>query len=137
LAGDWEGSAVHQGQNLSTTASFRVVADGSAVMHDLAPGTPHEMITMFHMNGKDLLATHYCSRHNQPRLRAVPSSDPKVLAFAFQDATNLASPSEGHMTELKLTVVDADHHIEEWTAVENGNPVTLRFDFHRKKQAAE
>jgi hypothetical protein len=41
------------------------------------------------------------------------------------------------MTELKLTVVDADHHIEEWTAVENGNPVTLRFDFHRKKQAAE
>ena len=39
-------------------------------------GTPHEMITMFHMDQAELLATHYCSAHNQPRMRAVPSGQP-------------------------------------------------------------
>jgi hypothetical protein len=132
LAGDWEGSAVHDGKQMPTTTSFRVVADGSAIMDDLAPGTPHEMITMFHMDGKDLLATHYCSHHNQPRLLALPTADPSVVEFAFKDATNLANPADAHMIGVKFTILDANHHVEEWTAAESGHPVTLRFEFHRK-----
>ena len=133
LVGDWDGTMVHNGAELPTSTSFRLVADGSAVMDDLAPGTPHEMITMFHMDGTDLLATHYCSHHNQPRLRAVKTSNPNVVEFAFKDATNLASPADPHMTAVKFTLVDSNHHIEEWTATQNDVPVTLRFDFHRKR----
>ena len=132
LAGDWEGSAVHDGKAIPATTSFRVVADGSAVLDDLAPGTPHEMVTMFHMDGRDLLATHYCSHHNQPRLRALPSTNPNVLEFVFKDATNLASPTDPHMTGAKFTILDARHHLEEWTATANGQQITLQFDFHRK-----
>ena len=133
LTGEWEASAGHDGKALPVTTSFKLVADGSAMLDDLAPGTPHEMVTMFHMDGKDLLATHYCAHHNQPRLRAVEASNPSVLEFVFKDATNLGSPSELHMTAVKFTIVDANHHTEEWTAMENGQPVTMRFEFHRKQ----
>ena len=133
LAGDWEGGVVHDGNLMPAATTFRLVSDNSAVMGDLAPGTPHEMITMFHMDGKDLLATHYCSHHNQPRLRAVPSTGPNVIEFVFKDATNLAGPADPHMIGVKFTIPDANHHVEEWTALENGRPVTLRFEFHRKE----
>ena len=132
LSGEWEGSAVHDGQAMPATTVFRLVADGSVILNDLAPGTPHEMVTMFHMDGNDLLATHYCSHHNQPRLRALPAADPNVLQFAFKDATNLGDPAELHMTAVKFTIADSNHHIEEWTATENGQPVTVRFEFHRR-----
>jgi hypothetical protein len=134
LVGNWEGTALHDGQPMpTTTSSFRLVSDGSVIMSELAAGTPHEMITMFNMDGKNLLATHYCAYHNQPRLQAAPGQDPNVIEFTFKDATNLASPSDPHMTRVKFTLVDPNHHVEEWTATENGKPVTMRFEFHRKQ----
>jgi hypothetical protein len=54
---EWEGKTNEGGQERTT--SFRLVSDGSVVMNVFAAGTPHEMITMFHMDGSDLLATHY------------------------------------------------------------------------------
>jgi len=35
------------------------------------PGTPHEMVTMFHRDDTALMATHYCSAMNQPRMLRV------------------------------------------------------------------
>jgi len=133
LAGEWEGQTVHDGHVLPTTTTFKAVADDSVVLDDLAPGTQHEMVTMFHMDGTRLLATHYCSNHNQPRLVAVSGSDPNVIEFEFLDATNLPDAAARHMTHIKFIVVDSEHHIEEWTAMEKGQPITLRFEFHRKK----
>ncbi len=132
LAGAWEGTTKADGKEIPVNTSFRVVSDGSALISDLMRGTPHEMVTVFHMNGSELMATHYCAAHNQPRFRMVPSSDPKVIAFAFRDATNLASPSAPHMVRVKFTIVDANHHIEDWTFLANGQKSTRRFEFHRK-----
>lgn len=132
LAGEWEGTAVEEGKPVPARTTYRVVSDGSALLNDLDPGTPHEMVTMFHMDGKELLMTHYCAAHNQPRLRAVPGSDPKVIAFEFKDATNLASPDAGHMHRVKFKILDADHHVEEWTYLDHGKEQTGRFEFHRK-----
>lgn len=132
LAGQWEGMANEGGQKFPASAKVTVVSDRSAVMHDLAPGTPHEMITMFHLDGPDLLATHYCAAHNQPRMKLVPGSDPNVLLFEFKDGTNIA-PGDIHMQSVKIIFVDADHHYEDWTSNDNGQLTTMRFDFHRKK----
>jgi hypothetical protein len=132
LAGEWEGKANEAGHDMPTTTSFRVVSDNSAILNVLGAGTPHEMVTMFHMDGKDFLATHYCAVHNQPRFRYVSSSDPKVVAFDFKDATNLASPTAPHMVAVKFTIVDASHHYEDWTFLANGKTSTTRFEFHRK-----
>ena len=132
LVGEWEGKANHNGKEMSSTTSFRLVSDGSALMSLLNSGIPEEMVTMFHMDGADLLATHYCAVHNQPRLRFVATSDPSVVAFEFKDATNLASPDAPHMVGLKITLVDGNHHWEDWTFLANGETRTTRFEFHRK-----
>src|SRR5512138_2526666 len=69
LAGEWEGYALEGGQKSPARISMRMTGDGSAMMHWMDAGGSHEMITMFHMDKSDLLATHYCAAHNQPRLR--------------------------------------------------------------------
>jgi len=132
LAGEWEGRAKEGGQEISATTSFRLVSDRSVLMNVLGAGTPHEMVTMFHMDGSTLLATHYCAAHNQPRFRFVSGSDPNVMAFKFKDATNLSSPTAPHMVGVKITLLDPNHHFEDWTFLENGKTSTSRFDFHRK-----
>jgi len=132
LAGEWEGTFTEGGQQLTATTSFRMVSNGSALMNVLAAGTPHEMITMFHLDNRELLATHYCAAQNQPRFRLVPSAEANVVTFEFKDATNLSSPAAPHMVGLKMTFVDADHHEEEWTILGNGQKSTRRFEFRRK-----
>lgn len=131
LSGEWQGTMKESGQVAPATTSFRVVSDGSAILNVLGAGTPQEMVTMFHMDGRDLLATHYCAVHNQPRFRYVASPEPNVVAFEFKDATNLANPSDPHMVGLKITILDANHHYEDWTFFSNGQTATSRFEFHR------
>ena len=132
LAGEWEGSMNEGREQMPATTSFRVVSDGSAVMNILGAGTPHEMVTMFHLDGRDLMATHYCAAHNQPRFVMAPTSEPNVIDFKFKDATNLASPTALHMINVTFTFLDANHHVQDWTAIENGHSHTARFEFHRK-----
>lgn len=133
LVGEWEGSFKEGEQLIPATTSFRLVSDGSALMNVLGAGTPHEMVTMIHMDNSDLLATHYCAAHNQPRFRLVPSSEPNVVTFEFKDATNLPSPTAPHMVGVKITFIDANHHYEDWTFLENGRKTSSRFDFRRKR----
>ena len=132
LAGEWEGSMIEGGEKYPASASVRVVSDGSAVIHELAKGTPYDMITMFHQDGNDLMATHYCAGHNQPRMKLVSSDDPKTLMFDFFDGTNL-DPNYSHMKGVKITFVDADHHNEDWSSVDHGKITTAHFEFQRKK----
>ena len=132
LAGEWEGNMNEGGKQTPATTSFRVVSDGSALMNLLGPGTPQEMVTMFHMDNSDLLATHYCGAHNQPRFRLVPSSEPNVMTFDFKDATNLTTPTAPHMVGVRITFLDANRHYEDWTFLQDGKRSTTRFDFHRK-----
>jgi hypothetical protein len=132
LAGEWEGTMDEGGKQFPATTSFRTVSDGSVVMSVLGAGTPYEMVTMFHMDNKDLMATHYCAGHNQPRFLLVPSSEPNALQFEFKDATNLATPETPHMVGVKIIFVDANHHFQDWTYLQNGQKSTSRFEFHRK-----
>ena len=90
------------------------------------------MVTVFNPDGKGLMATHYCSAKNQPRMKLEPGTDPKVLRFTFLDATNLADPQIGHMVGLTLRIADADHHTQEWTFSDHGKEMTEKFDMHRK-----
>ena len=113
LAGEWDGYMMEGSQKIPTHVSVRITGDGSAVMHWIDAGTPHEMITMFHMDKTDLLATHYCAAHNKPRLRAVPSTETRQIAFEFKDGTNIR-PGDGYMKQLTITFVDVDHHNETW-----------------------
>jgi len=133
LAGDWQATAVENGKEMTGLLTFRVASGGSVLVADLAPGTAHEMITMFHRDGDDLLATHYCLTGNQPRLRAGAGADPGVISFAFQDATNLPNQAAPHMDGVRITMIDANHHTEEWNVVANGQTMIRKFDCRRKQ----
>ena len=128
MPGSWQGSTP-DGRPLKVT--FTVVSGGSAVMSEILGD--HEMVSMFHLDGSDrLLLTHYCSVGNQPRLQASVSADGKTITFNFVDATNLASPDAGHMQRMVLTLLDDNHHTEDWTFIDHGKVMKESFDLRRK-----
>jgi len=129
LPGAWEGKRP-DGSTFDVT--FKLTAGGSAVMSEIV--VPHEdMISMFHLDGPNrLLLTHYCAAGNQPRMQASFSPDGKTITFAYVDATNLASPDAGHMQRMVLTMIDANHHSEEWVFTDHGKEHKELFDLRRK-----
>jgi hypothetical protein len=128
LDGSWEGKAP-DGQTVQV--AYRVTGNGSAVMSEIKGHA--DMISMFNLDGDRLLMTHYCGAGNQPRMVASTSPDGKTLTFDFLDATNLASPDDGHMTRLVLSMPDANHHTEEWIYSDHGKQEKEVFQFWRKK----
>lgn len=113
LTGSWEGKS-SEGKPLHVV--FRDTAGGSALMSEII-GEGHEnMISMIHLDGPNrLLMTHYCGAGNQPRLEASVSPDGRVFTLNFFDGTNLTTPDAGHMQRVVFTIIDANHHTEDWT----------------------
>lgn len=136
LVGEWDGYMAQGEQKVPTHISVRLTGDGSALMHWMAAGTPYEMITMFHMDKTDLLATHYCAAHNQPRLKAVPSQEAASVTFEFKDGTNIR-PGDVYMRRVVITYVDGDHHNEIWSSDNNGKLENGTFYLTRVKQPAK
>ncbi len=127
LTGNWEGKS-SDGQPL--LVSYRETAGGSALMSEIQGD--HGMISMFHLDGPDkLLMTHYCAAGNEPRMQASVSPDGKTITFTFFDGTNIA-PGAGHMQRMILTLLDDNHHTEDWTFVAQGKEMKRFFDLHRK-----
>ncbi len=132
LAGEWVGVEGDGGSPITVT--YKVTAAGSAVVETLFPGMPHEMVTVYHQDGKDLVLTHYCAAGNQPHLRAELGADGRTLVFKFVSCTNMKSPNDMHMHEGRLTIADEDHIQSEWTGYVNGKPGhKARFNLTRKK----
>src|SRR5262245_32281969 len=75
LVGDWVVLGKDGKPTDAIVSSFRVTAGGNTVQETLFPGTDKEMVTMYHLDGEDLVLTHYCMLGNQPRLRAEPGGD--------------------------------------------------------------
>jgi hypothetical protein len=127
LPGTWEGNT----QMGPVKVTFKTTSGGSAVMSEILG--KEDMITMFNLDGPGrLLMTHYCAAGNEPRMEASVSPDGKVITFNYVDATNLASPDAAHMHKMVLTLIDENHHTEEWTFVDHGKEHKELFDLRRK-----
>ncbi len=131
LVGRWEGKAP---DGKPAIVTYRLTSGGSALLNTMFPGTPEEMLTVFHPDGNKVMGTHYCSMKNQPRFVAEPSTDPRVMTFKFKDITNLASADSGHIEGLVITFTDADHHVEEWISRANGKVAKTTFALARVKE---
>jgi hypothetical protein len=98
LAGTWEGQAGHGQPGQAATVTYRVASGGSVVEETLFPGTPHEMISMYHLVDGQLVMTHYCALANQPRMRLdAKASTPDRLVFAFDGGTNFDPAKDTHI----------------------------------------
>jgi hypothetical protein len=88
---------------------YKVVSDGHTVSESL-----WGMVTMYHLDGDSVMATHYCSANNQPRMRSVSASaNPTSLSFDFVDVTNL-KPGGGHISGIRFEFDGDDRFVQTW-----------------------
>src|SRR5262245_23018476 len=115
LAGDWvaaeDNEMVKKGDLI---ARYSVTAAGSAVVETVFPGSPHEMVTVYHADGSDLVLTHYCMAGNQPRMRAKNPSGSR-FEFAFDGGTNLDPKRDRHMHSASVELVSDNETGSQWS----------------------
>lgn len=84
---------------------YRVSAGGTVVEERQMTGSPMEMLTVYHMDGADLLATHYCMLNNRPHMKADTAVAGNSLAFTCtQHVGNATSHDDQHIHGWKLTL---------------------------------
>jgi hypothetical protein len=129
MVGTWQGKSPSGG---TSEVTYRLTAGGTAVMADMHMAG-EDMVSMYYVNGDDLLMTHFCPTNNQPRMKAVISLDLNTVSFDFMDATNLAGPNTGHMHRAVFLFSDAEHYTEEWTWKQEGKDTKMHFEMQRRK----
>lgn len=93
-AGDWKL------KNGGVRVTLEPVASDSVLLERWTTPSGKVSLTVYHLDGDRLLATHYCPQGNQPRL-ALTSANEGVLHFTFADGTNL-KPGASRMHALTI-----------------------------------
>ena len=147
LAGDWEGPVktdmpVEAKVDIKPLhVSMRVTSRGNLLVHEMQEaGTQLDSakydhpVTMLYVDVDldRLTLIHYCDAGNRPRMTGKISPDGKTLEFDFADLSG--SNKYGHMYHAVYTIIDANHHIEDWTYMMPGDkPVRAHVDLQRTK----
>lgn len=95
LTGEWQVQ-----EHASLRIVFEPTAGGSVIVERWMRGDRMHSLTIYHLDGERLIATHYCPQGNQPRLAAT-ASDNSEIRFTFLDATGLDS-NESYQHDLSL-----------------------------------
>ncbi|HKW88480.1 MAG TPA: hypothetical protein VJN21_06960 [Candidatus Acidoferrales bacterium] len=137
LAGTWTGSVTTDPPNPEINGTIqvtmRVASRGNVLTHEIAPGGVPEP-TVIYLDGDRLTLVHYCEAGNRPRLVAHKSADRKTVGFDFVDISGSTSPAYLH--NFVFTIIDADHHTEDWTFMLPGGPqLNAHFDLKRAKES--
>jgi hypothetical protein len=120
LAGTWTGKASHgDGAPMDATVIWGVTGGGTAVTETIFPGTAHEMMSVYTVDGDDLVLTHYCAAGNQPSMKAAPGADARSIAFDFTHGANM-KVADHHMHSAVITFVAEDRLESEWTSWTGG-----------------
>lgn len=86
----------------------RLTAGGSTITETLFPGTPMEMMSLYHLDGADVVMTHYCVLGNQPRMKADPKAPANQIRWVFAGGSNLNVAKDAHMHGAVVTFINAD-----------------------------
>jgi hypothetical protein len=100
---------------------FSLTGAGSAVVETQFPGTGHEMVSVYHLDGNDLRMTHYCAMGNQPRVKLDRAhSTPDQLIFVFDGGTNLDPQKDHHIHGLTITFLPDGKVSSAWEGYADG-----------------
>jgi len=116
MQGTWRNS---DGQGPASSTTFAVTSGGSVVRETMFPGSEHEMVNMYSLDGDALVMTHYCAGGNQPTMRATALDDGS-LAFRFESVRDLKAADEVYMGEMTLTFLDDGTVEQHWNALRRG-----------------
>ena len=89
--GDWDGH-VTSPDGPPARVEFRLAGNGSALVERLFPGTDHEMVSIYHLVGSDLVLTHYCAMANQPRMKLVAGGTGRATSSSTSRAATTSTP---------------------------------------------
>lgn len=137
LEGSWQGyiSGVPGAKDVEgklAKVSLRATSMGNALMHEMKVGErPDDPITMVYLEGDRMLLTHYCDAGNRPRMVGKMSPDGNTVEFDFLDVAG--STDHGHMHHALFTIIDANHHTEDWTYMAGDKMMRPHFDLQRTK----
>lgn len=95
LTGEWQVA-----EHASLRIVFEQTAGGSVIIEKWMQGERMHSLTIYHVDGPRLIATHYCPQGNQPRLAATASGNGEIR-FTFLDATDL-DPNESYQHDLSF-----------------------------------
>lgn len=132
LTGTWTGVASHGETIPDMSVVYKTTAAGTAVVETLFPGKPHEMVTVYTLDGGRLRGTHYCSMGNQPTLY-MTGGDDKSITLEFKEGGNIKA-GDSHMHKAVITFLGADRLKSAWYPMVGGKlgePAT--FDLKRQK----
>lgn len=136
LEGEWQ-MTDEQGQT-HTASVFNVSSGGSVVREIMFPGHEHEMTNLYHMDGRNLVITHYCAAGNQPRMvarEARRTADGTEFVFDLDTVSNLRPEHDHFMGDLTLTVLNDGRIRQQWRSFDKqgnlGEPTV--FVMTRKK----
>jgi hypothetical protein len=136
LAGEWTVAGAPEGHDEhGGSVTYKVTAGGNAVMEMVFGGSSHEMVTLYYVDGEDLMLTHYCVLHNRPTMRAEKSEKLDKIAFSCSKGDKIEA--EDHMHAVTYTFPDADHLKADWVLYKGGKAdSTHSFELVRKKATA-
>jgi hypothetical protein len=138
LEGDWALSPVATQEGKATShsvvapmvggdqvaMSFRVIGAGSTVQESLLPGTPREMVTMYHCQDTEcsqIKATHYCVKQNQPQMTAANTANDNSVVFNCDMSTALCQSWDDHVHSITHEVsADGTHLKTTYSSFMNG-----------------
>jgi hypothetical protein len=124
----------------SMRITLRVTSRGHVLVHEMGglnvpqdePTKYDHPVTMIYLDENEKLTlVHYCDAGNRPRMTARISADGKVVDFDFVDVSG-AYDRTGHMQHAKFTIIDSNHHIEDWSYLMPNNMIGIgHFDLQR------
>jgi len=115
MVGVWRPADIPQS---SLSIDFYLTAGDTVLVESWeVRGQPHSL-TLYHRDGKGLLATHYCPQGNQPRLE-LSGQGTSVLHFTLRDVTDLEPASESHQHDLWFDLSEPEHPVRSETYANN------------------
>ncbi len=108
LVGVWE----KEGATDSNFAiSFELTANDTTLIEIWKYKGRKHSLTLYHLNGRSLMATHYCPQGNQPRLILSNDATLNNISFNYFDATNLESLEDSHQHTLGFELYESSDQI--------------------------
>jgi hypothetical protein len=121
LEGDWIDVDGVFGEKGKVAVTYRVTGGGHTVVETFPVGTPYAMTTVYHLDGDQLVLTHYCTSNTQPRMKS-GGLDGNVLTFDFAGGTNIEPARTSHMHGARIEFKSADEIVAAWQNWKEGKP---------------
>lgn len=128
LTGQWKGKT-KSGRQFQV--SYHVIANDSVLVESWTLGPGKEALTLYHMDGSKLMATHYCPQGNQPRLDFVPGTISNEFIFEFVGSTNLAHLEDLHQKRFEINIESPNLFTRSETYRERGKEETDSVEYTR------